>query len=86
MISGRRIAAKRVKLRAAARSTCPRRSRASRLRKRIGDPVGVGSFGEIGALTTNGKYVFNVSTESAPSDIGATRQLAGAINTHLAAH
>jgi hypothetical protein len=52
----------------------------------VGDPMGVGSFAEVSALTTNGKYVFNVSTESAASDIVATRQLAAAIDTHLSAH
>ena len=52
----------------------------------VGDPMGVGSFAEVSALTTNGNYVFNVSTESAASDIVATRQLAAAINTHLSAH
>lgn len=52
----------------------------------VGEPMQRGSFAEIGALTTNGQYVFNVSMESAASDIAAVRQIAAVINTHLSAH
>jgi len=52
----------------------------------LGEPMTTGSFAEIAALTTNGKYVFDVSMESAASDIAAVRPLAAAINTHLSAH
>jgi hypothetical protein len=52
----------------------------------LGDPGSVGSFAEIGALTTNGKYVFNVSTDSIASDIMVTRQLAADIDANLSAH
>src|SRR5262249_7244061 len=52
----------------------------------IGEPMRGGASAEIGGLTTNGKYGFNVCEESAASDIAAVRQLAAAINTHLSAH
>ena len=51
----------------------------------VGPPMTLGSFAEVNALTTNGKYVFNASLSSAAADIAASRLLAGAINTSLSA-
>lgn len=51
----------------------------------VGPPMTLGSFAEVNVLTTNGKYVFNASLESAAADIAASRLLAGAINTSLSA-
>jgi hypothetical protein len=52
----------------------------------LGDPMSTGSFAEIGALTTNGKYVFDVSTTDVASDMAVTRQLAADIDANLSAH
>jgi len=49
----------------------------------VGAPMAVGSFAEVNALTTNGKYVFNASLSSKAADIAATRELAAAIDSSL---
>ena len=51
----------------------------------VGPPNAVGSTAEVAAVTTNGKYVFNVSLSSAAADIMAARALARAIDTNLSA-
>jgi hypothetical protein len=51
----------------------------------VGPPMTLGSFAEVNALTTSGKYVFNVSLSSAAADIAASRLLASAIDTSLSA-
>jgi hypothetical protein len=51
----------------------------------VGPPMTLGSFAEVNALTTNGKYVFNVSLSSSSADIASSRLLGDAINTSLSA-
>ena len=49
----------------------------------VGAPGAVGSASEVAAVTTSGKYVFDVSLTSGAADIGATRALAQAIDANL---
>ncbi|HMF42508.1 MAG TPA: hypothetical protein VKQ32_17675 [Polyangia bacterium] len=49
----------------------------------LGPPMQSGSFAEIAALTTNGKYVFDVSLQNAAADITQVRPLAMAIDAQL---
>jgi len=49
----------------------------------VGPAMMNGSYAEVNALTSNGKYVFNVSLNNAFADITQTRPLASAIDTQL---
>jgi len=49
----------------------------------VGPPMMDGSMAEIVVLTTNGKYVFNVSLQNAAADISQVRPLATAIDAQL---
>jgi hypothetical protein len=51
----------------------------------VGPAMMSGSYAEVNALTTNGKYVFNVSLNNAYADITQTRPLASAIDASLSA-
>jgi hypothetical protein len=51
----------------------------------VGPPMTTGSYAEVDALTSNGKYVFNVSLTNAAADITAVRPLADAIDANLSA-
>jgi hypothetical protein len=51
----------------------------------VGPPMSTGSYAEVDALTSNGKYVFNVSLTNAAADITAVRPLADAIDANLSA-
>ena len=51
----------------------------------VGPPNALGSSAEVVALTTSGKYVFDVSLTSAAADIVETRKLAEALDTSLSA-
>jgi hypothetical protein len=49
----------------------------------VGPAMMNGSYAEVNALTSNGKYVFNVSLNNAFADITQTRPLASAIDSQL---
>lgn len=51
----------------------------------VGPPKTSGSSAEVAAVTTSGKYVFDVSMTSAAADIVEVRKLAEAIDTTLSA-
>jgi hypothetical protein len=51
----------------------------------VGPPKTTGSSAEVAAVTTSGKYVFDVSMTSAAADIAEVRKLAEAIDTSLSA-
>jgi hypothetical protein len=51
----------------------------------VGSPGELGSATEVAAVTTNGKYVFDVSLTSGAADMAATRRLAEAIDANLSA-
>lgn len=51
----------------------------------VGPAMMSGSYAEVNALTTSGKFVFNVSLNNAYADITQTRPLASAIDASLSA-
>jgi len=50
----------------------------------VGPPMTGGSYAEVDALTSNGKYVFNISLSSAAAHSPAVRPIADAIDGNLA--
>ena len=51
----------------------------------VGPAMMTGSYAEVNALTTSGKYVFNVSLNNAYADITQVRPVATAIDASLSA-
>jgi hypothetical protein len=51
----------------------------------VGPPAMLGSAAEVDALTSNGKYVFDVSLSSSAANIEDVRPLAGAMDLNFSA-